>query len=138
MLEPDDARDTFLAETRLGILTTLDEDGWPVSVPVWYEWDESQARVFTNATSPKVRRLERDNRASLLVVNNLGEPEFWVAIDGTVEVRSEGGSDLAKRLADRYWDMTDEEHRKTVEMWTENDAMLRVLELTPTRVRTYG
>ncbi len=134
----DEARDAFLAETRIGILSTVGEDGWPISVPVWFEWDGSHARVFTSAGSPKVRRLERDPRVSLLVVNNVGEQEYWVAIDGRVEVREAGAGELAKRLADRYWDMADEEHKKTVEMWVEASATLRLLEIVPTRIRTYG
>ncbi len=135
---PDEPRDAFLAETRIGILTTLDKSGWPISVPVWFEWDGSLARVFTSAGSLKIGRLKKDSRASLLVVNNVGEPEYWVAIDGQVEVLKDGAAELAARLAGRYWDMSDEEHRKTVEMWVAEGAALRLLEVVPTRIRTYG
>ena len=135
---PDEVRDAFLAETRIGILTTLDNSGWPISVPVWFEWDGSHARVFTTASSLKVGRLKNDSRASLLVVNNVGEPEYWVAIDGEAEIREEGAADLAARLAGRYWDMSDEEHRKTVDMWVKDGDTLRLLEITPTNVRTYS
>ncbi len=134
----DEVRDAFLAETRIGILSTAGEDGWPISVPVWFEWDGSHARVFTNAGSSKVGRLERDPRVSLLIVNNVGEPEYWVAIDGQVEIREDGATELAKRLADRYWDMANEEHRNVVATWVAESATLRLLEITPTRIRTYG
>ena len=134
----DAARDAFLAATRIGILSSAGGDGWPISVPVWFEWDGSRARVFTSAGSPKVDRLERDPRVSLLVVNNVGEQEYWVAIDGQVEVREEGAAELAKRLANRYWDMTNEDHKKTVDMWVAEGATLRLLEIVPTRIRTYG
>ena len=135
---PDEVRDAFLAETRIGILTTLDGSGWPISVPVWFEWDGSHARVFTTAQSRKIGRLKEDSRASLLVVNNVGESEYWVAIDGEIDVIEDGAADLAARLAGRYWDMSDEEHRKTVDMWVKDGAKLRVLEITPTNVRTYS
>ena len=134
----DADRDAFLAETRIGILSTAGEDGWPISVPVWFEWDGSHARVFTSATSPKVGRLERDPRVSLLVVNNVGEQEYWVAIKGQFEIREDGAAELAKRLAERYWDMTDEDHKKTVEMWVAESASLRLLEIVPTQIRSYG
>ena len=134
----DAARDAFLAATRIGILSSAGGDGWPISVPVWFEWDGPHARVFTSAGSPKVDRLERDPRVSLLVVNNVGEQEYWVAIDGQVEVREEGAAELAKRLADRYWDMTNEEHKMTVDMWVAEGATLRLLEIVPTRIRTYS
>ena len=135
---PDEIRDAFLAETRIALLTTLDKSGWPISVPVWFEWDGSRARLFTNASSPKVSRLQNDSRASLLVVNNVGEPEYWVAIDGEIEVIEDGAAKLAKRLAERYWDMSDEEHRKTVDTWVKDGNTLRVRQITPTTIRTYS
>ena len=135
---PDEARDAFLAETRIGVFTTLDVAGWPVPVPVWFEWDGLRARLFTSAGSRKIARLQADSRASLLVTNNVGQPEYWVAIDGEVEVREDGAAELAKRLADRYWDMSDKEHRETVDTWVKDSRALRLLEITPTRIRTYS
>ncbi len=134
----DDVRDAFLAETRIAVLTTLDSSGRPISVPVWFEWDGKHARIFSSAGSRKITRLQDDSRASLLVANNVGEPEYWVAIDGDVEVRENGAAELAKRLADRYWDMSDKDHRKTVNTWVNESETLRLLEITPTRIRTYA
>jgi PPOX class probable F420-dependent enzyme len=132
----DAERDAFLAKVRLGILSTLRDDGSPVTVPVWCEWDGAAVRSFTSAGSGKVRRLQRDPRASLLVVNNLDEPEAWVAFDGEVTITREGAFELAERLARRYWDLSDPERRATLETWRKAATALRVLELTPTRIRT--
>ncbi len=133
----DEAREAFLAETRLGVLSTLRDDGAPISVPVWFEWDGSRARMFTTASSRKVERLARDARASLLVAARIDEPEAWVAIDGRIEILEEGAADLAERLAERYWDMDDPDKRATVDTWRRAAAMLRVLELIPAAVRSY-
>ena len=129
-------QDAFLAKTRLGILTTLRDDGSPVATPVWFEWDGSAVRIFTSAGSGKVNRLQQDPRASLVVVNNLDEPEAWVAFDGTDSISSDGAFALAERLADRYWDMTNGERRETVDGWRKAADALRVLELMPNRIRT--
>ncbi len=131
-------RDAFLSETRLGILTTMTADGTPISVPVWYEWDVERARCFSDASSRKIRHLERDPRASLLVTNVLGEQEYWVAIDGAVAIQREGAIYLAERLAARYWDLNNPERAAAVRRWRENADTLVLLELTPTRVRTYS
>ncbi len=133
----DEAREAFLAETRLGVLSTLRDDGAPISVPVWFEWDGSHARMFTTAGSRKIERLAQDARASLLVAARIDEPEAWVAIDGRIDVLEEGAADLAERLAERYWDMDDPAKRATVDMWRRAAAMLHVLELIPTAVRSY-
>jgi PPOX class probable F420-dependent enzyme len=136
MASPD--RNAFLSETRLGILTTRASDGTPIAVPLWYEWDGERARMFSNATAGKVRRLQRDPRASLLVTNVLGEQEYWVAIDGTVALRREGAIELAERLAARYWDLSKPDRAHAVQRWRDNAGTLVLLELTATRVRTYS
>ncbi len=133
----DEARERFLAETRLGMLSTLRDDGAPISVPVWFEWDSSHARMFTTAGSGKIKRLAQDARASLLVAARIDEPEAWVAFDGRIDILEEGAADLAVRLAERYWDLDDPDKRATVDTWRRAAAMLRLLELTPTAVRSY-
>ena len=132
----DAEREAFLAEPRLGMLSTLGADGAPVTVPVWFEWDGAAARVFTGAATGKARRIERDARASLLAPNKVGEPEAWVAFEGDVTIVVDGAIELAERLAHRYWDMNDGAHRAELESWRKAAAHLRVLELTPRRIRT--
>jgi len=132
----DAERDVFLAKTRLGILTTLRDDGSPVAVPVWFEWDGRVVRCFSYRGSGKIKRLERDPRASLLVANNVGEPEAWVGFDGEVVIKGDGAIELAERLARRYWDVNDPERSATLEQWRRIAPSLRLLELVPTQVRT--
>jgi PPOX class probable F420-dependent enzyme len=129
-------RETFLAMPRLGILATLRDDGAPIAVPVWFEWDGTVVRMFSGAASPKIHRIERDARASLLVTNAVGEGEAWVAFDGPIAVSPDGAMELAKRLADRYWDMADAGHRAAVDGWRTTAEHLRTLTLTPRAVRT--
>jgi PPOX class probable F420-dependent enzyme len=133
----DEERERFLAEPRYGILNTLRSDGSPIGVPVWIDWNGETLRMFTSVVSPKVRRLQADPRASVLVVNHLSEPEAWVAFDGPVSIQEEGGFELAERLAPRYWDLSDPEQRSTLELWRKAARALRVLELKPERIRTY-
>jgi hypothetical protein len=93
--------------------------------------------MFTLDTSPKVKRVRADNRASLLVVNHLSELERWVSFDGTVRIVKKGGIELAEKLAKRYWDLSDPERKETLELWRKGADSLCVLELSPTRIRTY-
>jgi PPOX class probable F420-dependent enzyme len=134
----EDQRAAFLSETRVGVLAMSSASGAPVAVPVWFEWDGQKARMFTSALSPKMRRLEADPRVSLLIARPMGEPEEWVAIDGTVEVSKEGALDLAERLAKKYWDLNDEANAAKVQLWREHSQFLALLELTPSRIRSYA
>ena len=132
----DAEREAFLSTTRLGMLSTLAASGAPVTVPVWFEWDGETVRMFSGAATGKVRRIERDQRASLLVTNSIGEPEAWVAFDGEVAISKEGAFELAERLAHRYWDMADARHRSELESWKKTAPHLRVLTLTPRAIRS--
>jgi PPOX class probable F420-dependent enzyme len=133
----EETREAFLAEARLGVLSMLTESGAPVAVPVWFEWGGGQARMFTSAASPKMRRLERDPRVSLLVARPSGEKEEWVAIDGRVEIHNDGALELAERLAERYWDLSEEGHKATLDLWRKAAQALRHLQLVPERIRSY-
>ena len=133
----DKQRERFLSEPRYGILNTLRSDGSPIGVPVWFDWDGEKIRVFTSVVSPKIKRLQADPRASLLVVNHPTEEESWVSFDGSALIREEGGFELAEKLASRYWDLSDPKRRETLELWRKAAAALRVLELRPERIRSY-
>lgn len=129
----DAQRDEFLNEPRIAVLSTISGEGSPISIPIWFEWDGEHARVFTGIDSPKIRRLQANPAASLLVANPTGEPEAWVLIEGAISIEDEGGFDLALR----YWSLSDPAHTNTVEEWRASADTLRVLELVPTRVRSY-
>ena len=130
----DALRDAFVAERRYGILTTLRASGAPVSLPVWYEWDGATLRMFCHEASGKAKRLIRDARATVLVVNHPNEAENWVAFDGRVTVRDEGGLELAERVFDRYYPPGDE-RRSALESWRNMADEWRLLELTPDSIR---
>jgi nitroimidazol reductase NimA-like FMN-containing flavoprotein (pyridoxamine 5'-phosphate oxidase superfamily) len=120
----DEERDRFLAEPRYGILNILRTDGSPIAVPVWFDWTGEVIRMFTSVVSPKMKRLQADPRASLLVVNNIAEHETWVAFDGEVSIHDEGGIELSERLSSRYWDLSDPERQRTLAFWREAAAAL--------------
>ena len=130
------SRERFLSRTRLGILTTNRREGTPIAVPVWFEWDGSTVRMFAASTSPKVRRLRNDPRASVLVTNHLDEGECWVAFDGEVEISETGGFALAERMAPRYWDLEDPERREMLELWRKAESALCLLTLEPRKIRS--
>ncbi len=135
-LADEESRERFLERPRLGILTTNRRSGTPIAVPVWFEWDGEAARMFAANTSPKVRRVRNDPRASLLVTNHLDEGESWIAFDGEVSVEEQGGIELAERLAPRYWDLEDPERRDMLELWRQAKDHLCLLTLEPTAIRS--
>jgi len=124
--------DTFLKQIRIGFLGTLNKDGSPNSMPLWYEWDGEKIRMFSSVDTGKVRRLKNDARATLSVADGVGAMEDWVTVEGTVKILSEGGGKLACKLAALYYDA--ERGKKTTDVWSKKTAWV-LLELTPTKIR---
>ncbi len=57
----------LLDAERIAIVSSLGPRGWPHSMPMWFVPREGEIWVWTYAKSQKVRNLERDPRATLLV-----------------------------------------------------------------------
>jgi len=133
----EEFREEFLAKTRYGYLTMLTRDGAPSTVPVWFDWDGQLVRIFTGIDSPKIKRIKRDARVTLLVSNDMSEVEMWVAFDGTAKIQSEGVIELIEKLAARYWDLSNPKLKATLDSWLTTPEQFCVLELVPTQIRTY-
>ena len=111
--------EAFLAKPRQAILLTTRADGSAHGVPVWFDWDGEFVRFFSGADAPKMRRLARDPRLSMLISNDIDEPPMWVCFEGEAEVApDEDARHLATEvLAPRYWDLTTPGYASTVEAW---------------------
>jgi hypothetical protein len=57
----------LLDSERVVIATSNGPRGWPHSMPLWYVPREGEVWIWTYAKSQKVRNLERDPRATLLI-----------------------------------------------------------------------
>ena len=136
-----DQMSSFLGRTRQGILLTSNEDGTADGVPVWFDWDGETVRFFSGATAPKIERLRRDPRMSLLVTNDVDEPPAWVRFEGHAELdpNADAGHLAVEVLAPRYWDLTNPQYAEVVEQWREAPAdALVVVQLRPDRIRSSG
>ena len=66
----------LLAAERVAVVSSLGPRGWPHSMPLWYVPREGEIWVWTYAKSQKVRNLERDPRATVLVETGHGYGEL--------------------------------------------------------------
>jgi len=57
----------LLASERVAVVSSLGPRGWPHSMPLWFVPREGEVWIWTYAKSQKVRNLERDPRATVLV-----------------------------------------------------------------------
>ena len=101
----DEIKKFLLQGTFTGKLGTINKDGTPHGVPIWYTVDEEDKIIFnTGDKSVKAKNIRRDNRVRLCIDDQT--PLFsFVTIDGIAELISSEPSELykwAKIIAARY------------------------------------
>jgi PPOX class probable F420-dependent enzyme len=104
MLTPTELVELLEAE-RVAIVTSLGPRGWPHSMPLWFVPRDGELWVWTYAKSQKVRNLERDPRATVLVETGEDYTELRGAmIEAEAEIHRDPETILgfAKELASRY------------------------------------
>jgi PPOX class probable F420-dependent enzyme len=57
----------LLTSERVAIVSSLGPRGWPHSMPLWFVSRGGEIWIWTYAKSQKVRNLERDPRATVLI-----------------------------------------------------------------------
>jgi PPOX class probable F420-dependent enzyme len=101
MAKLTDKQREFLQQPFVATVTTLREDGSPQSTVVWLDVDDGGVSFNTALGRAKPKHLERDPRASVLVVDPT-DPYKWVSIDGRVEITTEGADEHIDKLAKKY------------------------------------
>jgi nitroimidazol reductase NimA-like FMN-containing flavoprotein (pyridoxamine 5'-phosphate oxidase superfamily) len=76
----DDELWDFISSGHEGAITTLRNDGWPVTLPVWYVVKDRTVYLRTQPTAKKVDRIAHDPRSSFLVSSG----ERWAELKAAV------------------------------------------------------
>jgi len=120
----------FLENPFVGTVTTLRPDGSPHSTVVWVDVDDEGPSFNTTLARAKARHLQSDPRVALLVL----DPEDayrWLALDGPVELTTDGADEQIDRLAKKY---LDEEQYP----WRDPSETRVTVRIHPRRVEDYG
>ena len=102
--------ETFLHEQPAHMLrlATLDADGMPRNVPIWYIYDEGMIKFTPRANSVFLHNLRRDPRCAM-TIDEAPLPYRKVALQGKATMLYETGNDdawrdLYRNIAKRYVD----------------------------------
>jgi PPOX class probable F420-dependent enzyme len=97
-----DKQRQFLAENPfVGVVTDLRQDGSPHSTVVWVDVEDGKVSFNTARGRAKPRHLERDPRASLIMIDP-NDPFRWVAVSGRAEITEDGADQQIDKLAKKY------------------------------------
>ena len=125
--------DEFLHAQRTVICATIGRDGEPHLMPLWYVVREGELWVWTYAASQKVRNLERDRRATLLIQAGEDYAELrgvMLRTDAVIERAPDFVSALGLALYERYLDTDclDEDLRASIAKQAPKRVAIRFVE----------
>jgi PPOX class probable F420-dependent enzyme len=85
-------------------LSTINPDGQPHTVPVWFDFDGTNIRVNSPDTARKARNMTPGAKVTVLIVDP-DNPYHWVEVMGHVAAihgDAEGGRDHINKLSLKY------------------------------------
>ena len=115
------------APSLIGFIGSVDTDGMPRTVPVWYRWDGKFAHITTASSSVWVNNLINDRRSSFCVAEN-GPPYQAVVMQGRVQVDNKDEAEV-RRIFLRYMDA-----QQTEDYYAAIEYELRMVQFEPDRV----
>jgi PPOX class probable F420-dependent enzyme len=111
----DEELSGFLAKQRIVSVCTNGPDGWPHVMALWYVMRDSEPWIYTYAKSQKVRNLERDKRATLMVESGHEYQELrGVMIRATASIHRDldtvaaVGEELTRRYSGHQGELSDD------------------------------
>ena len=130
----------LLEEERVVVVSSLGPRGWPHSMPMWFTVRDDEIWIWTYAKSQKVKNLERDPRATLLVETGDEYLELrGVQIEAEAEIirDPERVLDFGKELTIRYSEGIDAIEGDAAEAMQAQAAKRVVIRFHPRRVASW-
>jgi PPOX class probable F420-dependent enzyme len=136
----DDEQRELLESERVVTVASLGQNGWPHLMPLWYVLRDGEIWVYTYAKSQKVRNLERDPRATLLVETGHEYAELrgiMIEADAYVNREHDLVFEVAKQLTLRYADGLDSIEGDAAEALASQARKRVAIRFVPRRTATW-
>ena len=102
MLVIENDVNTFLRQTLVGVLGTTGADGSPHLAPIWYNWEDDSAYMFTSRTSRQWRNIHGKPYASLCV-DTRDAPYSYVILSGPIKEVDKTVFEVVSSMCYRYY-----------------------------------
>ena len=125
----------FLATKEVVVLSTVQPDGSPLAMPIWFWHDREALTMITETATQKVRNLRRDPRVCVVAESGTRTDARAVMIGGRAEFVADTPARraLVRALLDKY--QPNLGRRWGGDAMPPDRAMFRIV---PSWVRTYG
>jgi PPOX class probable F420-dependent enzyme len=101
---PESVHDILVERPIVCSLSTVNPDGQPHTVPVWFDYDGKNIRVNSPDTARKARNMEMGSKVTVLVIDP-NNAYHWIEVMGhIVDIRDDanGGRDHINKLSLKY------------------------------------
>ena len=125
----------FLATREVVVLATVQADGAPLAMPMWFLQDPALLTMISVAGTQKVRNLHRDPRVCVVAEGGMTGDVRGVSVHGRAEFLPDGPERraLAERFVEKYRPYL--ERRWGGRAMPADRVMFRIV---PSRVRRWG
>ena len=123
----------FLATRDVVVLATVQADGAPLAMPMWFLHDPAALTMISVDATQKVRNLRRDPRVCV-VAEAGGDGVRGVTVQGRAEFLSD--TSQRRALVERFH----EKYRRLERLWNGKamPASRIMFRIVPSRVRSWG
>ena len=121
---------TFLETPRVAYLSTIDRQGYPHTVPVWFAVDGDDLVFSATRDRARVRHIQANPKGSVVIGGNTGEAEGYL-IQGNFSIEEDPSHVCMNNIIRRY--IRDEAALKQFQQRVEREERI-IFRLTPTRV----
>ena len=129
-------RNRFISQPNTAVLATVDAQGRPHAVPVWYLWRGEHFEIIGGKTSAKMKNIELNGRAALCIDKRISDKDN----PGVFHVTAEGPCELGD-TASKAWRLELHTHYRgasAAQKVVEDDGHLAQRFITLRPARWYG
>jgi PPOX class probable F420-dependent enzyme len=111
-------------------MSTIGPDGYPHTVPVWFDVDGDDVVVISSRDTRKVNHIEANPKGAVAVGGQTGDGGGYL-LQGDFAIEDDPDDEWVRRLCYRYEDKTQAE--KDIAAWADLDIVVLRLKVTAVR-----
>lgn len=125
----DDQARPVLAEPVIVRLTTIQPNGYPHTVPIWFMLDQDDLIMFTGRQARKTQNILANNKANIAIGGDpVGSPSYFV--EGDILIEDDPEHEITAQITHHY--ENPEKAAEYLTSWEGEDFV--ILRLKPKRV----
>ena len=121
-------RDEFLKNQKILRLATLDKNGNPHVVPVWYLFDSKKLYIGTNSKTEKAKNVKDNSKVSFCVDVGINSPDIFGVMgqgDAKLIIGKNEVSRIEKTVLLRYFKTLN--NKSAQELLEETDCIIEIV-----------